>query len=386
MDAEAFRNHAIHSRLETLTENLKSTFPEWDNNSETRAIVKKVEYLIWCLENTDHQLVTKDELDRFNQNLSDAINQVPSFQRYYTQFDRQLSSAFAFFSNPRNHKIAKADSLPLFRELDAKIIETERWQEEKNIELKQWQEAKNKEIERWQSEKEKETTQLITSTEGNLESIRSNHVDEYEKWVSQGIAKFRKWRSILDKNVISQREYVDREIDASKSKVGKLEELFLKKLKLEAPTKYWEDKAAKHRKIAWWSSVTFIIVIIIALCAFIKVGWPTMVDIISELASQENAGFAALLPVSLLLIPTLSVAWILRHISRLIIQNFSLAEDADVRRNIALTFLAITKNKENVDAEMALVLQALFRPLDGSGHAEIPPPQLDEVIKMVARK
>lgn len=364
MDAKTFNEHEIFKKISSLTNELNNLIPSEKQNIYQKDILKKINHLEWCLVQSDHELISERELSKIFNNLDMADQHKHCFQNAQRhRVDDPITNALKDFPGPRNKKQRRSDSSALFRELENKINELQDWQKIKKVEFES----------------------LTKLHQENFEEIKKNHDAQYSKWVIKGIRKFKVWRGRLDTNVTEQKGYVDKKISESEDKLKKLEELFLKKLKLEAPTKYWKDKAKQHKNIAWISSIVFIIVITLSLIAFIKIGWPAMGEIIKELAAQKNLGIAALLPVSLLLVPTLSVAWILRHISRLIIQNFSLAEDAEVRRNIALTFLAITKDKENVDAEMALVLQALFRPLDGSGHADIPPPQLDEVIKLVRR-
>jgi hypothetical protein len=366
MQAEDFENHQLHNSIDNLIHNLNQTLSSDSLGNEQKAIIEKIGYLKWCLKNSDCALLSARELSVINNSIQSSLQHVRYFGNngQLHQIDDPITQALNKFGSPRNKKQRRSDSSALFRDLEIKLQELETWKNQKDSQLEE----------------------LVNTKRNEFENIRNDNDIKYERWIKKGIQKFKVWRSTLDKNVIIQKEYVDNKIAESEEEIKRLEELFLKKLKLEAPTQYWEDKARKHRITAWISSSVFAIIIIISLCVFIKIVWPSMNDTISELAKHKTTGLAALLPISLFLIPTLSIAWILRHISRFIIQNFSLSEDADVRRNIALTFLAITKDKENVDAEMALVLQALFRPLDGSGHAEIPPPQLDEVIKMVTRK
>ena len=145
-------------------------------------------------------------------------------------------------------------------------------------------------------------------------------------------------------------------------------------------------KAKSHRFIAWIMSGAFITILVGGLGLLIQFGWPSIIARTNEIVGTGGVtGFEIFLPLALLVVPTLAAAWLLRHISRLVIQNFALAEDADLRSTIAVTFLSITKDKENVDAEMAILLQALFRPTDGAGHAEIPPPQLDELLRIIKK-
>ena len=97
---------------------------------------------------------------------------------------------------------------------------------------------------------------------------------------------------------------------------------------------------------------------------------------------RQDIGLLALVPLAFVTMPSLALAWLLRHVSRVIVQNIALAADASLRGTIATTYSALTIDRETSQAELAIALQALFRPVDGSDHAEISPPNLQEIIEL----
>ncbi len=64
-------------------------------------------------------------------------------------------------------------------------------------------------------------------------------------------------------------------------------------------------------------------------------------------------------------------------------QNLSLQADARLRGATARTYLALTAKERPSEAQLAIALQALSRPLDGSEHAEVAPPNLAEIFKLM---
>lgn len=167
-------------------------------------------------------------------------------------------------------------------------------------------------------------------------------------------------------------------VDEAK-KTSDLEEEVRKRLLLEAPTKYWTEKEARHNRVAIGFSVLFVVIVGAGVYWLTHGGITTVTTAATALGLKEGIG--ALIPLAFITVPTLAVAWLLRHVSRIIIQNLSLAADAGLRGTIALTYSALTHKGETNAGELALALQALFRPIDGSEHAEVAPPNLTDIMR-----
>jgi hypothetical protein len=82
-------------------------------------------------------------------------------------------------------------------------------------------------------------------------------------------------------------------------------------------------------------------------------------------------------------IPALFYAWFLKNVSRMFVQNLTLADDAAHRRALAITYLGLAENPKLSISEQdrALILNALFRPILGQSSDEGPPAGLLELIK-----
>ncbi len=103
---------------------------------------------------------------------------------------------------------------------------------------------------------------------------------------------------------------------------------------------------------------------------------------VAVVGERANPGLLALVPLAFITLPTLAFAWLLRHVSRIIVQNLSLQADAQLRGTIATTYSALVHEQRGTTPELAIALNALFRPVDGSGHAEIAPPNVKDIIEM----
>jgi hypothetical protein len=89
------------------------------------------------------------------------------------------------------------------------------------------------------------------------------------------------------------------------------------------------------------------------------------------------------LAIALIAIPTLAIAWLLRFIARLAVQNLALAQDAEQRHAQVSTYLRLLgdPSKPISEKERILALAALFRPLAGQGLDDVSPPTVFDLLK-----
>jgi hypothetical protein len=150
----------------------------------------------------------------------------------------------------------------------------------------------------------------------------------------------------------------------------------------KAPTVYWRNKARWHIGTALIFGLIFLSAIGLGAWALFVFG----LDYISLattkiLGSRSDAGgLAALVPLIFITVPSLALAWALRHISRVIVQNLALSADARLRSTIAQSYKALVAEGSASDAHLALVLQALFRPFDTKDAGEIAPPSFKDLM------
>ncbi|QND65144.1 hypothetical protein HB777_15405 [Mesorhizobium loti] len=161
----------------------------------------------------------------------------------------------------------------------------------------------------------------------------------------------------------------------SNARILELEDKVRNRLVLEAPTSYWSKKANDHVKIAFGFGALFLLGLGFGTFWLTHYG----VDLVANahqriVGNVQDPGLLALVPLAFITLPTLAFAWLLRHVSRVIVQNLALGADARLRGTIAATYSALTADQAATPAELAIVFNALFRPVDGSTHSEIAPP------------
>lgn len=151
----------------------------------------------------------------------------------------------------------------------------------------------------------------------------------------------------------------------------------------EVPTTFWNKKANGHRNVAAGAAVAFLLVAVVGVVILSTQGVPLVAAAFHTIGGgQSESALLALVPLAFITIPALAFAWVLRHISRVLVQNLSLGADARLRGTITSTFRALAADRAMSEAELAIALQALFRPIEAKDHAEISPPNLADLLKL----
>lgn len=149
---------------------------------------------------------------------------------------------------------------------------------------------------------------------------------------------------------------------------------------IEKPAEVWTKQFdAKTKQWQLWLSI--FVVIVVATLGVLLYWHSEFANWVNGL-SQNATGTLSLAGLATITLPALLYAWVLRSISRLFIQNLSLADDAMHRSVLATTYLGLVDNKEVgiLPEERVLILNALFRPLPMSAPDEGPPSSLVEMI------
>jgi hypothetical protein len=153
-------------------------------------------------------------------------------------------------------------------------------------------------------------------------------------------------------------------------------------IKIETSIDLWRTKANWHT-IGYATLGTIFGACLIAVSALfvlsIYYGYAT--TYVQNLVSL--AGNNQFLAISLITIPTLAIAWLLRFIARLAMQNLTLAHDARQRHAQIRTYLRLLGDpkKPISEKERILALAALFRPLPGQGPDDLNPPTIADLLK-----
>lgn len=141
------------------------------------------------------------------------------------------------------------------------------------------------------------------------------------------------------------------------------------KLKTAAPYNYWKMKRVYHQRSAKrWGEVF----------AQLLVFGPVLLAGVSAIFISSNAKFEPpyILPISCLAVPAFAILWAARLSNRKYNEEQLRAEDANERATMVKTLLALTRKDQSdsdiADAEMAIMLTALFRPGPGLNAEDSP--------------
>jgi hypothetical protein len=169
--------------------------------------------------------------------------------------------------------------------------------------------------------------------------------------------------------------------DDHKAQMKADEEAFKKRMSLEAPRDYWSKVYENSEKVARKAFVAFG-VLITAIVLFAWFNGPDIIKTLSELVKGDTPSHIVTLIVA---VPLVLVLWLIRHISRLYVSNQTQARDAQYRVTMIETYLALMRDPEaKIERpDIAMVLQALFRPPDGYTAEESMPPTLIDAAKAV---
>ena len=215
-----------------------------------------------------------------------------------------------------------------------------------------------------QSEHRTATNKLVASGNGMVTALLDNAKKQVESSVSE-----------TSQTLAETLRISTEEIDEFKRKV-RID------VGLEEPTNFWTEKANGHRTAAIIFGVIFLLAVI-GMVLWIDMSAVDLVaDAVDRIVGDRSAAALSLVPIAFITVPALAFAWVLRHLSRIIIQNLSLEADARLRGTITRTFKALAADRAMNDAELAIALQALFRPIDGKDHSEIAPPSLGDILKL----
>jgi hypothetical protein len=183
------------------------------------------------------------------------------------------------------------------------------------------------------------------------QTLREHQTDYLESAVGVELLKKELSDALHNNNVL-----ISEMVDASKKRIDLLEKTYHERLRLEAPTKYWKDKADKHTGAAAWTGLSFVLLLFGVVIFASKFYEP----IVSSLKLGNQLNIAALVLITPIIF---LVVYVFRSLVKIFNQNLAAAEDAHQRRALIFTYLSLTRKGETVPNEHRLILlHALFRP------------------------
>ncbi|RZN36003.1 DUF6161 domain-containing protein [Bradyrhizobium sp. Leo121] len=174
---------------------------------------------------------------------------------------------------------------------------------------------------------------------------------------------------------------LDAFIDEKTQLIAELENLYRKQLTIQEPAISWQSIAAPKTTVwRFWLSLFAFMVAAPIVAALIY--WDAVASAIGKITATSNGGFS-ISGLAAISVPALFYAWLLKNISRVFIQNLNLADDADHRRSLALTYMGLLQDEKRPtsDQDRAIILNALFRPIPNHTADEGPPAGLIELMR-----
>jgi len=189
-----------------------------------------------------------------------------------------------------------------------------------------------------------------------FEKVNKAHLDENATFANMEAAWIEKTKSTFD-GINTQWE--------------KMQLTFNTQLALRAPTTYWKEQSESSRHRLWASAAVFVVAGALSLGAFLYWGLP-------YLANPGAADKSVILHVLPIVIPAFIVIWIMKILSKLMSGYLQRADDANERRVMVMTFLALMNKDDSGaalvnDQDRILILHALFRPSAVSPTDDAPP-------------
>jgi hypothetical protein len=170
-------------------------------------------------------------------------------------------------------------------------------------------------------------------------------------------------------------------IDEKTKTISELENLYRKQLTIQEPAVSWENIAARKTKVwRFWLALFALLIAAPIIAALLY--WDAVTLAVGKITGASSGG-VSITGLAVVSIPALLYAWLLKNISRVFIQNLNLADDADHRRSLALTYMGLLQDDKRpaTDQDRAIILNALFRPIPPHTGDEGPPSGLMDLIK-----
>ena len=145
-------------------------------------------------------------------------------------------------------------------------------------------------------------------------------------------------------------------IETANSSLSNIEAVYDKKLAIQSSVRYWKAKANSHKnflkRFYWLFGIS---IVISAVLIFLEIKY-----------LFEGYGVDTPPPywLAAIVILTMAVAiWLIRVLAKIMLSNIHLRTDADERRVMILTYLALLRRENAITEEdRKIILQTLFRP------------------------
>ncbi len=179
----------------------------------------------------------------------------------------------------------------------------------------------------------------VTTTTKNIDDLVEDKKNNYDKWFKSTSEKFSGYFAETTKKMLD------------------LENLYQEKLKLEAPAKYWQNRALALRRegFRWLYGLIASLLIAVAILVWV------LVQISDGTIEKLFSNTGSAIKWSVVLITIISfLAYAIRTFSKLTFSSFHLFRDAQEREQLTYVYLALKKEKGIDQTERHLIMQSLF--------------------------
>ncbi|MCG8344671.1 MAG: DUF6161 domain-containing protein [Chlorobiales bacterium] len=185
----------------------------------------------------------------------------------------------------------------------------------------------------------------FTAQKSEVSKLLQRYSNYFEKQERESL-KLRKERKIEFDNLIA----------SSKSELGNIEKTYNDKLALQSSVKYWEEKGVQHKKLSvLFSFLSSMLAVIIAVLLY--------AEIRGVVGLEQRLVDLPVWKISMVILTAVIGVWALRIFVRLLLSNLHLMTDAQERRTMLMTYLALLREGHGpTEEQKELILQTLFRP------------------------
>ncbi len=180
----------------------------------------------------------------------------------------------------------------------------------------------------------------------------------YLTWQEDSKSEFNDWfaecKDRSDATITDHSTFFNQMTDHAIKRHQELEMLYVEKLRLEKPAKYWQDRAQKLRwqGIVWSIGLAVVLLSGIGYFTYLFTHWLNGQEMTISLHSLQGAVLLAVI--------ISAFVFCIRVLSRLAFSAFHLQRDAEERQQLAYVYLALSNETHADDESRKIILQALF--------------------------
>lgn len=339
----------------------------------------------------DEAVRMKKDGVRYRQNLSSRLNAIPLFSSTTTaKFLYQIRSQE--IDDPDGDLVYRGAKFVLFADPQPSNNDLRQLAFFKGV-LETWFFLKAKDSSGYVHNLLSAGQTVIKDQSAELTRLRTEGAQEWEKQqerLEKGQTDLKTCLKKADSDAQAQLQAQRKTFDESKQQwqeeIANLEELYQKKLSLEAPVKYWEKLQSLHERRAKTASRLLLSTVGIAVLVLFLVLYQ-MPDVLLG----EKFGYASIKGTLILITMVSIMGYVIHLTARSWLSSRHLAHDAEERRQLTYVYLALMEKEAITSEELnTIILQALFSRAESGllkgDHGPEMPTSIPTIAKMLGGK